>query len=103
LAAIGAAISEDEVSGLMAADMFLKKGILSGPLSDLVGKDLFVTVFEDSARSIESVSEVLGLLRDFGVESSLCAKGIAVDREKRRLLSAAGATLFDDINLAITN
>ena len=103
LAAIGTAISEDEVSGLMAADMFLKKGVLSGPLSDLVGKELFVTVFEDSARSIESVSEALVLLREFGVESSLCAKGIAVDHEKRRLLSAAGATLFDDINVALTN
>ena len=91
------------MSGLMAANMFLKKGILSGPLSDLVGKELFVTVFEDSARSIESVGEVLGLLRDFDVKSSLYAKGIAVDYEKRKMLSAVGATLFDDVNVAITN
>ena len=91
------------MSGLMAANTFLKKGILSGPLSDLVGKELFVTVFEDSARSIESVGEVLGLLRDFDVKSSLYAKGIAVDYEKRKMLSAVGATLFDDVSVAITN
>ena len=84
LAAIATAISSDEVSGLMAANTLLKKGALSGPLSDLVGHELHVTVFEDSARSIESVGKVLDLLREFGVKSYLCAKGIAVNHEKRQ-------------------
>ena len=101
LAAIGAAISGDEIAGLMAAHIFLDKALLSSPLSDLVGSDLHVTVFEDSARSIDSVSKVLDLLREFGVQSSLSAKGIAVNHEKRMLLNKSGATLFDDVNDAI--
>ena len=103
LAAIATAISSDEVSGLMAANTLLKKGTLSGPLSDLVGHELHVTVFEDSACSIESVGKVLDLLREFGVKSYLCAKGIAVNHEKRKLLYESGATLFDDVNSAITD
>ena len=103
LAAIGAAISGDEIAGLMAAHMFLYKGILNSPLSDLIGCELKVTVFEDSYRSIDSVSKVLDLLHEFGVQSSLIAKGIAVNHEKRKLLYESGAALFDDVNSAITD
>ena len=102
LAAIGAAISGDEIAGLMAAHMFLDKGVLNSPLSDLIDCELKVTVFEDSYRSIDSVGKVLYLLREFGVQSSLIAKGVAGNHEKRMLLNKSGATLFDDVNEAIT-
>ncbi|HAJ06637.1 MAG TPA: hypothetical protein DCL76_08795 [Chloroflexi bacterium] len=102
LAAIGAAISHDEENSLMAAYELVLSGQLLHPLSLLIDSTVNVTVFEDSARNIESVKNSVKLLEMYGIQCVFSAVGIGIHEEKRSVLKKSGARVFTNINDALT-
>jgi len=101
LAAIGAAVSGDEKAGLLGAHALVEEGRLQTPFSELVNETLNVTVFEDSAHSVQAVERGVEILRDAGAECRFAGRGIATHPEKCANLEKVGASVFPDVNAAL--
>ena len=101
LAAMGAAISGDEKAGLLGAHALVEEGRLRTPFTELVDETLNVTVFEDSAHSVQAVERGVEILRAAGAECRFAARGIATYPEKCANLEKVGASVFPDVNAAL--
>jgi hypothetical protein len=101
LAALGAALTGDAPAALAAARALAQGGELAGPLAELRGKPLTLTVFEDTFTGIRSVRAAAELLRGMGVPAQANALGIAQNPAKRQALSEEGAACFDTLSEAL--
>jgi beta-phosphoglucomutase-like phosphatase (HAD superfamily) len=66
-------------------------------------RDCTVTVFEDTPSGVVAVQEAGALLNNQGLNLEVKKIGIAEDPVKQSALSAQGATIFPDINVALTS
>ena len=98
LAAIGAAVSGDEVASLQAAAALIEDGILTAPLDSIRDGTTHVAVFEDSTGGIHATKGAVAALRDVGFEVTLDAVGVSPDENKRASLARVADRLVNDIN-----
>jgi len=105
LSAIIAAVFKNELSALETAYDFLyqqgnnlKRGF-GNPLPD----EFELHIFEDSFVGIKSCEQAVLALENTGFKISLKRWGITKDEEKRAQLEAKGATVFSDINKALSH
>lgn len=101
IAAIGAALVEDQMNLMLASEFLAQSGRCRPPLNGLKGKHFHVTVFEDSATSIQSVQQAGEILTSAGIPAKISSYGIATHSEKRMRLVEIGARVFDDVNVAL--
>jgi hypothetical protein len=103
LAAIGAALSGEELQSLEDTYAFFKKSTDGGlaALPDWAAAPLEVHVFEDSAGGIEAVQRAGELLRDAGAEIRVHAYGIAQNEAKIRALKGVGARVYATTDEAV--
>jgi hypothetical protein len=100
LAAIGAAVSGDEVAALEAALRFHREGLLLPPLSDL--GETVVHVFEDTPGGLRAVQHAAALLQEAGLPMTVQPYGIApAESPKAALIAELGAPVFPSINHAL--
>jgi phosphoglycolate phosphatase-like HAD superfamily hydrolase len=62
-----------------------------------------ITVFEDTPAGVKAVQQAGELLRANGLEVTVTAIGIARDQVKIKALESIGATVFPDINTALSS
>ncbi len=101
LAAIGAAVSGLEVESLLAAHQLVSSGRLAGPLAELAGATVDVSVFEDTFGGIRAVREAAGLLSESGVQATAHAYGVAASEEKLQVMARLGAPAYRTFSLAL--
>jgi len=101
LAAIGAAISHDEPASLLAAAALAEDGRLEGPLADLRGQSVMVTVFEDATGGIRATLGAARLLQDAGLDVRARAIGVSPHPDKRAALAALTEHVVDDVNAGL--
>lgn len=101
LAAIGAAAGGEEAAALDAAAALYEEGRLSGPLTDLAGRQVEVVVFEDASGGIRSTLSAAELLCEAGLAVRARAVGVATEPAKREALAAITERVADDINAAL--
>lgn len=103
LAAIGAALSGEELGSLEDTYAFFKKSADGGraELPDWAAAPLEVHVFEDSAGGIEAVQRAGDLLRDAGAEIRVHPYGIAQNEAKIQALKGVGARIYATTDEAV--
>ena len=101
LAAVGAAISGDEPASLLAAAALAEDGRLEGPLADLRGQRVDVTVFEDAAGGIRATQAAVRLLQGAGLDVRARAIGVSPHPDKRAALTTVAEQVVDDVNAGL--
>lgn len=101
LAAIGAAISGDEPASLLAAAALAEDGRLEGPLADLRGQRVMVTVFEDAVGGIRATQAAGHLLQGAGLDVRVRAIGVSPHPEKRAALATVAERVVEDVNAGL--
>ncbi len=98
LGAIGAAVTRDGLTALLAAESWITRGE-SGFFERLPALDIHL--FEDTAGSIGFTHQAAEMLVDLGISTHFHAWGIACTATKIAALQAAGAEIREDINFGI--
>jgi hypothetical protein len=98
LAAIGAALANDEMTGLDAAATFYEHQTLNGPFEQMKNEELHVVVFEDSTGGIRATQHAVKLLQDAGFNIQMQGVGVAPEEPKRQALARLTDILVEDVN-----
>jgi hypothetical protein len=98
LAAIGAALSGDEVAALHAAATLIEDGELIAPLAALTDGTTHIAVFEDSTGGIYATKGAVAALREASLTVTMEAVGVSPDATKRTSLARIADRLVNDIN-----
>jgi hypothetical protein len=101
LAAIGAAISNDQVASLRAAYALLSNGELIKPLAELKDQSITVWVIEDAMLGLQAAREAIDLLRQHSTDIHLHAIGISNGGPKAAVLQSMCEVVLPDVNVAI--
>jgi phosphoglycolate phosphatase-like HAD superfamily hydrolase len=101
LAAIGAAISHDQIAALRAAHALLWNGELIKPLDELKNQSTTVWVVEDAMLGLQSARGAIDLLRQHSIDIQLHAIGIANGGPKAAVLQSMCEVVLPDVNVAI--
>jgi hypothetical protein len=77
--------------------------LLSGePVEALQDRTFSLFIFEDSQAGIKSARAACQILNSLGIQTELTINGISQNPDKIKALSAQGATLYPDINQALS-
>lgn len=98
LAAIGAAITGDELTGLTAAAKLFEQNELIEPFSSLNEHPTRVVVFEDSMGGLHATQLAVEHLKASGVAVQLEKIGVAPEASKRTALATIADRVVHDIN-----
>lgn len=101
LAAIGAAISNDQIASLRAAYALLSAGELIKPLAELKDQATDVWVIEDAMLGLQAAQGAIDLLRQHSIDIPLHAIGISTGGPKAGALAPLCEVILPDVNLAI--
>ncbi len=102
LAAVMAALAVPQSVAVLSAEEMVRTNKLAPQLEPFVGHPIDILVFEDSASGILGGQAAGELLNKYGIPTRVFGYGISPLAVKQEKLAATGATLFDDINLALS-
>ncbi len=98
LAAIGAALLQQELPALEAAAALTENQRLQYPLTMLLQQITDIVVFEDSRGGILATQRAVEQLRGQGATINLRAVGVSTDASKRAALSSVADVVVNDVN-----
>ncbi|PJF43764.1 MAG: hypothetical protein CUN55_07410 [Phototrophicales bacterium] len=101
LTAIGAALSQQEVSALEAAAALTESNLLVSPLADLRNQQTEVVVFEDSVGGILAAQRAVHKLQAYGLDVRLRSIGVSPEASKRAALANVADVVVDDVNAGV--
>jgi hypothetical protein len=102
LAAIGAAITHEEASSLLAAYALVSRGALIGPLVRLKDRAVNVWIIEDGILGMQATHGAINLLRQSGLDTHAHGIGIAAGGSKAAALAPLSETVLPDVNAALS-
>jgi hypothetical protein len=101
VASIYAAAGYDEQTALtLAVNLTCLKDISE---LNIPGKQINITVIEDSTNGLKSVNEAVKLFQVFGFDIKLLMLGIATNSPKKKALLDYGAKVYPDVASALNN
>lgn len=98
VAAIGAALSQQEQPSLEAAAALTEQDRLQYPLSMLVNRKTEIVVFEDSVGGIVAAKQAADQLQSHGLDLKFRAVGVSPDAAKRDALATVAEVVVNDVN-----
>ena len=101
LAAIGAALTQEEAEALLAAHALVAQGELSGPLTGLRDRTTHVWIVEDGILGLQATYGAINLLKERGLDIHAHAIGIAAGGPKAEALAPLSERVLPDVNAAI--
>ena len=101
LAAIGAAISNDQPAALHAAYALQSTGKLIKPLAELIKQSVEVWVVEDAMLGLQAARGAIDLLQQKSIAAHLHPIGIATGGPKAAVLQSLCDIVLPDVNAAI--
>lgn len=101
LAAIGAAISNDQSAALQAAYALQSTGKLISPLAELMKQSVEVWVVEDAMLGLQAARGAIDLLQQKSIVAHLHPIGIAASGPKAAVLQSLCDIVLPDVNAAI--
>ncbi|NDJ85165.1 MAG: hypothetical protein GYB66_04710 [Chloroflexi bacterium] len=102
LAAIGAAVADDEIAALQAAAALYERNQLIGPLASLASMPTQVVVFEDSTGGIQAVRGAAQHLESAGLDIQLLAVGVAPEYSKQLALRRVADHVVNTLDEGLT-
>lgn len=101
LAALGAAVSGEEVPALEAAYALYRHGQFRPPLADLTGQHIQVFVLEDATLGLQAAADGLRLLEKYGLSTQMRGIGVTRSPAKTAALIPYCETIVPDVNVGL--